>query len=72
MWDLFEILASGLFELMEFFFGWRFYVAVFVALAVIALIYSTIDNRTACLALSIPIGLAGLVTGIAWQSREGW
>ena len=73
MIGLLEFIAS----LLEFIVGladlvawWRFFACLLLSLTLVALIYRLIPNQDACLALSIPTVLVGLVIGVIWQRRN--
>ena len=66
MLDLLELI-SGIGELLC---SWRFYLCLFLSFAVVGLVYWLIPDRSICLAVSIPVAVIGLVTGIVWQIRK--
>ena len=73
MLSLLEFIAGvlefivGLGELLEW---WRFFVCLFLAIALVVLIFWLIPNRTACFALSFPTVAIGVVTGVLWELRH--
>jgi hypothetical protein len=66
MLDLLELI-SGIGELLC---SWRFYLCLFLTVAVIGLIYWLIPDQAVCLAISIPVAVIGIGTGIVWQIRK--
>jgi hypothetical protein len=73
MSDLVELLLNAVLELVcasvDFGAGWRFYVPFLGSMGVIGLICWGISNTAVQLAMSVPVGAGGLVSGIIWQVR---
>jgi hypothetical protein len=70
MWDVLGFILECIFEAPELFEYWRFCLPVLAAVALAALIHWRIANDGAQLALSAPVLLAGISTGIVWQIRR--
>jgi hypothetical protein len=75
MSELLEFLLNGVLEvaldLCDLGSSWRFFLPVLGALGVVSLICWTVSNRAAQLVLAVPVGIAGLISGIVWQVRKG-
>ena len=69
MSDLAEFLLDIVLNLIDVFGAWRFCVCLLSGVALAGLVYWQIANRTVGLALSIPLVLMGIVTGLFWEYR---
>ena len=73
MADLLELLLSILLELLSAWWDWRdwrFFVPFLGAFAVASGVECLIANETTQLCLSALLVVAGLATGIVWQTRR--
>ena len=69
MSDLAEFLLDIILNLIDVFGAWRFCVCLLFGVALAGLDYWQVANRTVGLALSIPLVLTGIVTGLVWEYR---
>jgi len=69
MSDLAEFLLDIVLNLIDVFGAWRFCVCLLSGVALAGVVYWQIANRTAGLALGIPLVLMGIVIGLFWQYR---
>ena len=63
-------LLEAVFGVLEFFEAWRFFLCVFLALALVGFIYWQIPDQRLCLALAAPVVVIGIGAGIVWQGRR--
>ena len=79
MWDLLECAFEFIFNvIVEFLFyttepvaGWRFYLPILVSIVGVCTIEWLTSNSGARLGLEVPLVIAGLVIGVAWEAKSG-
>ena len=69
--DLLEFLVEVVLNVADVCNAWRFAICVCLSAGAIALVNWLVLWRGACLPLAVLIGIAGVVSGFAWEWRAG-
>ncbi len=66
--DLLDIAVTAIGEVV--FVSWRLFLCILLAAVIITCVYLSLDSRLLCLAIAVPVAIAGLICGLHWHSRH--